>query len=92
MVSPTENMKVLIVDDETLCRMSIVNFGKRLKIEVEQAENGKQAIEIVANKFFPLILLDIQMPDMNGFETAAKLKELDNGQNAIMIALSGGKI
>lgn|SRR5574344_428413 len=67
--------KVLIVDDVMSNVLLLKILLTNEKFQVCTANNGTQCIE-VANKEIPdLILLDVMMPDMSGFETATKLKE-----------------
>jgi adenylate cyclase len=65
---------VLVVDDEpqnrTLLRDPLEAFGYR----VEEAENGRQALEKIAAHPPDVILLDLMMPDMDGFEVCRRLK------------------
>ncbi|OQY09961.1 MAG: hypothetical protein B6I28_01945, partial [Fusobacteriia bacterium 4572_132] len=53
------------------------------------AENGKKAIEIFGEyPEIPLILMDIQMPEMNGYETTQKIRKMKNGKDVKIIALT----
>jgi len=69
------NASVLIVDDTIyniqLLSLMLINQG----YEVSQATNGIQALEIATKELPDIILLDIRMPDMNGYEVCRKLKE-----------------
>jgi CheY-like chemotaxis protein len=64
---------VLVVDDELsirmLCRVNLVASG----IEVLEADNGKDAVELVRRERPDLVLLDVMMPDLDGFEVARRL-------------------
>lgn len=69
-------MKILIVDDsKTILRIN-AKIVESLGYESIKAENGKEALDIVINNDIKLILLDVNMPIMNGFEFLAKTKEL----------------
>ncbi len=82
-------MRALVVDDNAVNRQILSEFLTSWGCEVALAESGMQAIRLaaqVANKPYDLILLDYQMPEMDGFETAAKIKEM--GFNSVTLMLS----
>ena len=66
--------KVLLVDDETTT-IKMGTFLLKGKFNILTAMNGKQALEIAKKEKPDIILLDIIMPEMNGFEALEKLKE-----------------
>lgn len=68
-------MKVLVVDDERRARRRIISLlGSISGLEVvAEAENGLQAIEMIESKSPDLVLLDVQMPGLSGFEVVAAL-------------------
>lgn len=71
--------KLLIVDDEAFIRRGIKSLidMQKLKIsEVYEAENGKQALDIVKEKAPDIILADINMPIMNGLEFSKQAKKI----------------
>jgi DNA-binding response OmpR family regulator len=73
-----EEYKILIVDDEP--RMAQL-IGMNLKMEgfqVINAVNGYQALEKVTKEMPDLVLLDIMMPDMDGFETLKKIRDISS--------------
>jgi CheY-like chemotaxis protein len=71
-------MKVLIVDDIVINRYILKEYIKKLGHQCFEAENGKVAIEALQNDNFDLVLLDLEMPVMNGFETAKYIREKFN--------------
>ncbi|NJM78973.1 MAG: response regulator transcription factor [Flavobacterium sp.] len=70
-------MRVAIVDDHQLFRKSLAHLLNSFEaIEVVcQASNGKEFIDIIDTIEIDLVLLDIQMPEMNGFQTCKILRE-----------------
>ena len=66
--------KVLIVDDNAVNRRLLEFKLKNTEVEIALAENGKTALEKVANEEFDLILLDMQMPVMDGYSTVEHLR------------------
>ena len=82
-----KNKKILIVDDNEL-NIKVANRAlSDLEVKTDEVLSGKEAIEKVKKNKYDIILLDIMMPEMNGEETLAKLKEID-GFNTPVIALT----
>lgn len=61
-----QDKKVLIVDDEIISTRNITLYLKRYGYDVILASGGKKAISILEKTFFPVILLDVKMPDLDG--------------------------
>ena len=66
--------KILVVDDEHLIRWSLEQNLKKQGYEVLTASNGEEALKLVHEEQPELILLDIQMPGINGLEVLEKVK------------------
>lgn len=72
-------MKVLIVDDEFLIRDVIKEYALNENYEIEEAENGEEAIQKVKeNSSIELIVLDIMMPKLDGFSAYQEIKKIRN--------------
>ncbi len=69
-------LKILIVDDIFTNRLLLSELIRNLGHFSRQAENGKEAIEIFENESFDLILMDIEMPVMNGLETCHYIRNI----------------
>lgn len=78
-------LKILVADDDAMIRDAVVKYGRREGFEIEQAENGLQAVELCEHKIFDIILLDIMMPKLDGFSACKEIRKL---QNAPIIMLS----
>ena len=75
-MSASPNVAVLVVDDVPENRDLLVRRLKRLGInEVEQAANGIEALAAIERRNFDLVLLDIMMPEMDGFGVLERIKE-----------------
>jgi two-component system, OmpR family, alkaline phosphatase synthesis response regulator PhoP len=82
------NYKILLVDDEQDITEFVSYNLKKEGFQVEVANNGKEAIDVV-KKYHPhLILLDIMMPEMDGIETCEKIREIPDNSNIIIAFLS----
>lgn len=73
--------KILIIDDERGIRNTLKEILADEGHEVEVAENGKQGLEMAQAKAYDLIFSDIKMPEMDGLEFLAKLKNGENDAN-----------
>lgn len=67
--------KILVVDDEVNIRKVVREYAEFEGYEVEEAEDGMQAIEIIKKKNFDLIILDIMMPRLDGFSSCKEIKK-----------------
>lgn len=81
-----KNKKVLIVDDNALNRRVFEHIIGQV-YQYESAENGRIALEKIRGKFFDLILMDIQMPELDGINTL-KIIRTDRLTSAPVIAVS----
>lgn len=80
--------RVLIVDDDAINRMILKGMLIKDGYEVFQAENGQQAIDSFLNDKPDMILMDIMMPVMNGYEATRKIKELAGDEFIPIIVLT----
>mgnify|MGYP003536855358 FL=1 len=71
----TENITVLIVDDEDRIRRLLKMYLEREGYTVEEAENGEEAVAKAFEKDYHCILLDIMMPEKDGLEVCAEIRE-----------------
>lgn len=68
-------LKLLIVEDNADYRELLVSFLENEKYEVTAVENGKAAIELADKNGFHLIILDIMLPGMDGYEVCRRIRE-----------------
>lgn len=68
------NKKILIVDDEPNIVMSLEYAFKKQNYEVFIARDGEEALHILENEVPDIILLDIMMPKVDGYQTIAQIK------------------
>ena len=70
---PLLNKRVLVVDDHKLNRMVALEMLKKWGAKVSLAENGLEAVKACLSETFDIVLMDLQMPEMDGFEATAKI-------------------
>ena len=82
--------KILVVDDEHLIRWSLEQNLKKQGYEVSSAGNGEDALRMVREDQPELVLLDIQLPGINGLEVLERIKDIDEEIVVIMVTAHGG--
>ncbi len=70
--------KILIVDDNTFYLSLLKTILRSVEAEVYMASSGKEALSLIQENDFALAILDIQMPEMDGFELAGHIQNLKN--------------
>lgn len=82
-------MKVLIVDDDDSIREMLSEMLSLKGVDISMASSGKEAIEILQNQKFDFIVMDINMPGMDGIATTIKIKDKNLQGDAKIIAFTG---
>lgn len=80
--------RVLIVDDEPNILLSLDYLLRKNKHEVLVARNGTEALDILLNADTEIVLLDIMMPDVDGYEICKRIKEDPKTNHIKVIFLS----
>ena len=71
---PVSTASLLIVDDNSMNRIMLSRYTTRLGYQSTLVENGRQALEKLQNESFDLVLLDVQMPEMDGYQVLEQMK------------------
>ena len=88
--SALQKASVLVVDDSSTMRMSLIRALNGLGFDnVTEAKNGRQALELVLKESFDLMLLDMEMPELNGMEVLLALKNDPQLGGLPVIVISG---
>lgn len=73
--------QILIVEDDVINQQVILRMLKNLGFQAEVVNNGLDAISAVENKFYDLILMDCEMPKLNGFDATRRIRTLEKTLN-----------
>ena len=79
---------MLIVDDDLHLRKLVLTYAQMDQFQCREAESGAQALELLRDTTFDIIILDVMMPGMDGFETLAELRKFS--QTPVILLTAGG--
>lgn len=81
-------LRVLLAEDNELNQQLMTLMFEQLGFQYETVKSGKEALERVLEKDFDVVLMDVQMPDMNGLEATREIRKLKEKKGLIIIGLS----
>jgi len=84
-----ENKRILVVDDNELFRESIVETLRRLKYDVESAKDGPNALSMINESKYDLVISDMKMPGMSGIQLLESIKKIDHDMPFLIITAYG---
>jgi PAS domain S-box-containing protein len=87
---PVNKGKILVAEDNRVNQIVVNNFLKNWGIQADFANNGLEALELIQNKSYQLVLMDLQMPEMDGYTAALRIRETEGAyfKNVPIIALT----
>ncbi|MCP3687039.1 MAG: response regulator, partial [Gammaproteobacteria bacterium] len=88
-VNPGKKLQALLADDDAGIQLTLSALLDKKGYSVTTVNNGLAAVEEVLHKEFNIVLLDIRMPEMDGFEACKSIRELANGKNVPILMLTG---
>jgi two-component system chemotaxis response regulator CheY len=80
---------ILVVDDAAFMRMMIRDILSKEGYRIEEAVNGRDAVEKYEQITPDLVTLDITMPEMNGLDALKAIREKDSGARVLMVSAMG---
>jgi two-component system, chemotaxis family, chemotaxis protein CheY len=76
---------IIITDDSRIARSMIKKLIPQETYEIREAVSGRECLDLYRASRADLVLLDLTMPEMDGFETLEKLREMDPGAQVVVI-------
>jgi len=83
-----KDSQVLLVEDNEINRIVVVELLEKLQIKVDTAENGLIALDKLKSNRYDCVLMDVQMPIMDGYLATQRLKEIETCNNVPVIAMT----
>lgn len=80
-----KNSSILVVEDNRINQQVAKELLESAGMSVTIVSNGQEAFEIVQKSFFDLIFMDLQMPEMDGYEAASKIRQWESGKRNTLI-------
>ena len=80
--------RILIVDDDEMVRMALNELLKPEGYEIDSAANGKEALEMIKENSYDLLMFDIIMPEMDGIELCKKVRGNDEWREIPILFLT----
>lgn len=85
---PDERVNILLVDDQAANLVALEAMLQGLGQNLVRARSGREALKCLLDRDFAVILLDVKMPEMDGFETASLIRQRDKSRNTPIIFLT----
>ncbi len=85
---PTDQVNILLVDDQPANLIALEAMLQGLGQNLIMADSGREALKRLLTDDFAVIILDVQMPEMDGFETAALIRERDRSRHTPILFLT----
>ncbi|HKL81475.1 MAG TPA: response regulator, partial [Desulfobacter sp.] len=75
---------ILLAEDDKINQIVVTGFVKKLNLgRVEIVENGKEAAKMFSSHRFDLILMDVEMPEMNGIDATRKIRAIEKDKDLL---------
>ncbi|CAK0781563.1 two-component system, sensor histidine kinase and response regulator [Gammaproteobacteria bacterium] len=85
---PIHGARLLLVEDNTTNQIVAKGFLEKMGLAVEMAQNGREAVDKVAHQDYDAVLMDLQMPEMDGFEATRLIRATPRGSDLPIIAMT----
>jgi CheY-like chemotaxis protein/HPt (histidine-containing phosphotransfer) domain-containing protein len=83
------NFPVLLVEDNDISRLVAVNMLEQFGCQITEARNGQEALELLQSSSYAIVFMDVQMPELDGFEATRLIREREGDQShTIIVAMT----
>ncbi|MDR5763084.1 MULTISPECIES: chemotaxis protein CheB [unclassified Caballeronia] len=87
-----EGVRVLVVDDSAESLTAMADLLSLYKAKVHTSASAKQALDLLAASEFELIITDVNLPELDGYELARRVRQLETGSSVAIVAVTGRPI
>ena len=84
----SDALQILLAEDSAINRKLLTRFIQKIGHSVTTATNGREAVELWRHNPYDIILMDINMPIMDGLEATKEIRRLEEGRRIVIIALT----
>jgi signal transduction histidine kinase/ActR/RegA family two-component response regulator len=82
-----QNVRILLAEDNRVNQMFAVEMLETMGCQVIVANNGLQAVEQITRNSYDLVMMDCQMPEMDGFEATARIRQMEKDQHRLPVPI-----
>lgn len=83
-----KGLRILIAEDNQINVLLAKEFLRQWEVECDVAENGIIALQLIKTNHYDLVLMDLQMPEMDGYETTMQIRQMEQYKDLPVIALT----
>jgi len=87
-----KGLKVLLAEDNQINVLVVKRYLQQWGVECDVAENGQKAVDMIADKGYQLILMDLQMPVMDGYEATKHIRQVETYKTVPILAITASLV
>lgn len=91
-LAETVPCRILLVEDHLINQKLVLTLLGQLGYEIEVAGDGEEAVKLIGERDFDLVLMDIQMPKMDGLQATQLIRKMKKGKDLVIIAMTANAL